>query len=558
MFAVMKRACLLSLLALALPAAAQAATTTVDPAASGTCARGGSCTTIAGAVGVAQAADTIHVKAGSYSEAVTVPSALSGLIVNGDGGAVLGGTLTVAAPGVTVTGLGIINTAGTAPALTASGGNLTVADATVASTVGTALSITGGTGNRVQRASVITSEPAGASDAIKLAPGGLTVDSSIVVGGAKGAAYRVTTAAGSAAATLTLNHDTTTGTGKALILDASGGALPLMTPGSITVAVASSIIHGDSTLTAYPGLPPLVAASTVTATFNHSDATAVTGTDGSAIAGTGNPTPDASLFRSKLHLKPTAPVIDQGGPLAAGESPQDVDGDPRTNGSATDIGADEYTNHPPALTFTVSPSSAETGDTVTVTGHATDPEGADDVIGYSVDWGDGTKRNQTASNVIQHVYAKPGTFTITMAAGDAGGAISNLATQEITLTDGQPPQLQLTTPRDGASVRVGKKPLTVKGVDADDSGVARVELALTKVGSSCKQYTGSRLKSAGCSKYTFLAATLHGNGFKLVTRKGLRIPKGTYEVRARATDAKGNRSSTFDKATRTLVRFKVK
>lgn len=579
MFAAMKRALLLSLLALALPATALAdnTTTTVDPAAGGSCTRAGTCRTIGDAVGVSQDSDVIKVRAGTYAENVTIPSDLTGVTLSGDPGALVTGTgsgtpLTIHGANTTVAGLGAVTAASADPTVVADGGNLTVADSIVYSLSGTALSIPSSFDNKVQRTTIVTIAGADAADGIKLGAAGLVVDSSIVVGGVKGAAYRVTTAAGSADALLTLNHVSTTGAGNGIVLDGAGSLVPAMPVGDITLKVDSSIVHGASTAgssagqTSIPPLPNVQDPNTVTATYTSSDATQMEksgGTGEPSIAGGGNPTADSAVFGKNLRLKAGSPVIDKGGAIVAGESDRDIDGEPRSNGAGTDIGADEFTNHAPVLTLAVTPGEPKTSEIVTATGTATDKEGGDDILGYSVDWGDGTKRDSTASNVIQHVYEKPGTYTVTMVTADKSFAFSEAKTQTVTLTDGTPPQLQVTTPKQGARVSLNpkrRKPrrLEIKGVDADASGIKQIEVALTKVGSKCRQYAGRRFARAACDKYVFLKATLSGNGFRLTTRRGLRVRKGTYEIRARATDLSGNATSTFDKATKTLVRFKVK
>ena len=99
------------------------------------------------------------------------------------------------------------------------------------------------------------------------------------------------------------------------------------------------------------------------------------------------------------------------------------------------------------------------------------------------------------------------------------------------------------------------KAYLIKGVDADESGLASVELAITRIGSKCKQYNGKKLVKAGCTTYTFVKAKLKGSGFSL---KAKRLAKGSYEIRARGTDLKGNATTTFDAAAKTLVKFKVK
>lgn len=514
------------------------------------------------AVDAAAAGDTITVLPASYAEDVSVPSGKDGLKLVFQPGAALAGSLSVASNAVKVGGLVLFRSTGTGPALNAKGG-LALTDSTIFATTDDAASFTGA-GNVIQRSTLLTTAAADGADGVALSAGDLTADSSIVVGGAKGTGFRVTAGEGSGDAALTLNHVTTT---SGLVLEGAG-SVPLLASDDITVKVNASIVHGASTATGDPGTPPLQPANAVSATFTNSDASKLTLAGGATSTGDGTVTADDAIFKagSALRLKFNSAVIDKGGPVASGESATDIDGDPRTNGAATDIGADEFTNAAPELSFAITPDAPKTGQIVTATGTASDKNGADDIIGYAVDWGDG-KKDTTASNVIQHVYDTSGTYTVTMLVADQSFATSAVVSKQITVTDGAPPQLQVTTPKPGAIVKLTRKkkkgakkapkpkPFLIKGVDADESGLSSVELAITRTGSKCKQYTGSRLKRAGCTKYTFVKATLKGTGFSLKAR---RLAKGSYEIRARGTDTKGNATSTFDEATKTLVKFKVR
>ncbi len=545
----MKRVCLLAVAAVLLVPAASQADTTVAAGQK-----------IQPAIDAAAGGTTVTVTAGSYAEDLSVPSGKDGLRLAFQPGATVAGSLAVASAEVTVAGLILFRTAGTDPALTGTGGKLTLTDATVFSTVGTAIS-TSGADNLIQRTTALTSAATDGADGISLTTGGLTVDSSIVVGGAKGTGFRVTTTDGSDDAALTLNHVTTT---SGLVLDGAG-AVPLAAAGDITLKVNGSIVHGASTATGDPNAP--LTGNAVAATYTNSDATKTTLAGGATSTGDGIVTPDADLFKAgtALRLKRDAPVVDKGGALGA-ESDRDIDGEPRTNGATTDIGADEYTNHAPVLAVAITPDPPKTGRVVTATGTATDKNGADDILGYAVDWGDG-KQDTTASNVIQHVYDRSGTYTVTMLVADRSFTTSAVVSKQITVTDGAPPQLQVTTPAGGSAVKLTRKKkkgakrkpkpkaLLVKGVDADESGLTSVELAITRTGSKCKQYTGRKLVKAGCKRYRFVKARLKGNGFSLKVK---RLARGSYEIRARGTDTKGNASTTFDTATKTLVRFKVR
>ncbi len=567
MFADVKRAVLAAVVAaLALPASAFADTTIVDPSSGGSCARGGACKSIGDAAAVSQANDVLTVRRGSYIEDVTVGAALTGLTINASPGSALQGTLTLNAPDVEVDGLTIFAATGSA-AITAAG-KVTLTDVTALSSAGSALTLASGTGSRIQRSTLATAAPAG--DGIKQGPAGLVVDSSVVIGGAQGAAFRVTTTNGSADATLALNHVTTVSARAILLEGPSANELSTTKVGNIALTVASSIIHGPSAATSDPGivvapLPPVRAPNSVTAAFTASDASAFTGADGQTVAGTGGETANDRLFGgSSLRLRFDAPVIDRGDPVMQGESTTDIDGDPRLNGSATDIGADEFTNHAPTLTLSVLPASPRTGEKVTASGKATDPEGASDIKGYATNWGDGSRTDITTHGVVEHVYDKPGTYIVTMISGDQSGALSAAVQQQVTVVDADPPQVRITAPAAGALVRLnsdrGHKRLRIQGVDSDASGVARVEVALTKLGrkNKCKQYAGQAFGRGGCDQFVFLEAVLSGSAFTWRTQKGVVIPKGSYAARVRATDVRGNGTKSFSKAKQTLVKFKVR
>jgi hypothetical protein len=303
----------------------------------------------------------------------------------------------------------------------------------------------------------------------------------------------------------------------------------------------------------------------VTATFASSDASKFIGADGQQVQGTGSPTPNSALFSSPtaMRLKYGAPVIDKGGALAAGESATDIDGDPRVGGAASDIGADEFTNHAPTLTLSVLPEAPHTGQTVTASGRATDREGASDITGFGTDWGDGSARAVTQTGVVEHVYTKPGTYVVRMITRDQSGLFSELAQQTITVADADPPQLRLTSPAAGTTVKLnsnrGHKRLTIAGVATDATGIAGVEVALTKRGKKkqCLQYVGKTFGKGTCDNLVFLPATVTGNAFTLRTQKGVVIPKGSYQARVRGRDTAGNATSKFTKKSKTLVAFKV-
>jgi PKD repeat protein len=83
-------------------------------------------------------------------------------------------------------------------------------------------------------------------------------------------------------------------------------------------------------------------------------------------------------------------------------------------------------NDPPAAAFT--PSC--TGLACTFTDGSTDPDGNDDITGWSWDFGDdATSTEQSPA----HTYAAPGTYTVTLEVTDAAGA-TNSTSDDVTVT----------------------------------------------------------------------------------------------------------------------------
>jgi PKD repeat protein len=86
-----------------------------------------------------------------------------------------------------------------------------------------------------------------------------------------------------------------------------------------------------------------------------------------------------------------------------------------------------------ALAPTVSlsaPASAAVGDSVPVTGSATDPFPGGTVSGYSWTFGDGATAVGASS---EHVYSSPGTYTVTLTVTDSYG-VTGAASQTVTVS----------------------------------------------------------------------------------------------------------------------------
>jgi hypothetical protein len=216
------------LLALLAPAAAQAATFTVDPADGSPCsASDTTCPTIASAVSAAKGGDTVHILKGTYGEAVDVATGKDGLTIEGTGlgevkisGSGTGDVVTIASKDVTLKGVTVdvpgngksavaanatgaklvavvlqrsnastenvavvsVPDAGTAslegafviqnagaagtPAIRSTGAGLSLADTVVVSSTGPAVQIEGGEQNLIARSTLAATEPA--SDAVRV------------------------------------------------------------------------------------------------------------------------------------------------------------------------------------------------------------------------------------------------------------------------------------------------------------------------------------------------------------------------------------------------------
>jgi PKD repeat protein len=651
-------------LALLAPAAAQAATYTVDPADSNSGCTGTdtTCPSIGQALQAAKAADTIKILKGTYAEAVNVAAGKDGLKLEGAGlgdvkitgsgttdvisiaskdvalsgvtvdvptnaqsavaVAETGAKLTAVVlqrsasstenvPVVDITDAGaaaiasafIVQGAGSAgtPAVRSTGaGGVTVADTLIVNSVGPGVVVEGGEGNSIVRSTIASTEPA--SDAVQVLSNDagarkLTLDSSIMIGGANAAgllARSSTAAAGDIA--LQVRHVTIAGSASGIVLDASGASRTVLQGGAIgniDADVFSSIVHGVSSAKRHaPTIPGISGtANTASLTFANSDAPPAGEGNGTVEMGGASNTEDAKLFAPKsLKLRADAPVIDKGGALQAGESVTDVDGNPRTVGAASDIGADEYVNQPPKALFGITNKNPRQGEAIGFVSGSTDPEqgAGGGITEYRWDFGDGQKETTKVGGVA-HTYTQVGTYNATLQVVDTQGLVSEVTpAQQVVVKDGVPPGVAIAAPVEGAKLNLkstyllgAKRPkplqLTVLGAVGDASGVESVEVALyiTKrdkvkkakkkkrasksAVAQCEFYSGRLFtKKKDCTKETWVKATLVPGGWTLKTRKGLRLPAGRYTVKVRARDKSGLLTTEFTTKAKTLVNFRVR
>lgn len=137
-----------------------------------------------------------------------------------------------------------------------------------------------------------------------------------------------------------------------------------------------------------------------------------------------------------LHLLPTAVMaIDQGMPAANADS--DWDGEARPNGGAFDIGADEQvvaaSNQPPTVAF-AGPSSLSmgSGDRLTLTAVANDPDGTVTSVAFYVDQ-KLVVSDATAPFSMTWKPTKAGTYHAVAVATDNVGAVTTSSAVTITV-----------------------------------------------------------------------------------------------------------------------------
>ncbi|MEJ7824875.1 MAG: hypothetical protein WKF48_05575 [Solirubrobacteraceae bacterium] len=327
-------------LAVALPAAANAKSITVNPA-DGACGADNTCSTLVQAAAIAVPGDVVTVANGIYASAEFTAG---GVTVVGSPSFAVDGTLTFSGAdgGVSKLQKAIISQQnGTNPGVAVGGGaGLEISDSAVLSVNGHGALFTAGTANKIVR-SVIASGGQTTAGVRTTSNGSgdksLLVESSILTGG--GAGLDVNTSGSSAGdVDVTLRHVTAAGS-NGLVLDASNAAVLLSgAVGDISADVTDSIVVNGTVSKESPaladGLLGLIPGNTVTSTYTRS------------LNGGFNPdTVFVNPSRRNYRLKAGSPAINAGG-FTPGESTTDIDGEDRS-AAPTDQGGDEYNPAPP-------------------------------------------------------------------------------------------------------------------------------------------------------------------------------------------------------------------
>jgi len=496
-----------ALLALALPAGAGAATITVSPGQK-----------IQEAVNAASPGDTIEIRAGVYTENVTVNKKLT---LAADAGAILAGAASGTRPALAFT-----NSDGT-----------TITGLTVLNTVGDAVSLGGGA-TLIQRAQLITTaKGAGALVADSGPPTSnqaktVTIDSTILVGPKSISSAYASPTVGGPGVTIAARHVTAIGN---VVADASGSQPGLLVTASqpLAVSFADSIVRG-ARVTA-----PGAAGATIAA-----DPARNSVADTAADAGELFVRPAGFNYR----LRADAAVIDRG-QITSGESATDVDGQERTLGPASDYGADEFANRAPSATLTA-PATVRQGlpAAFDASGSA-DPDAAigGGIVSYTWNFGDGTTEETTVPTV-RHTFAERRAYSVTVTVTDRNGATATSSAAAFTVLDGTGPKVTVGQP--AAKQRIPRKTksgkrrkITFFGTAQDDTAMGTVYVTLRPVASRngvCRWYDGKRRLIAGsCTTPTVLTAKLTGTSWRLAIPASAKLPAGPYRLDAIAADASG-------------------
>ncbi len=539
--------------ALAAPAAARAATFTV---ATGAGACGGAdtaCGTIAAAAGAAGAGDAVQIAPGAYTESAAF--AAGNVTVTGSTespGVVVNGTLTFSGGGApsVLQKLIVAAPAGGGPAVAASGAGVAVRDAVLLSTDGPGLSIAGGGGNELIRSSVLAAAAGatGVDIALGTAGAGLTIDSSIISGGASGIGLAVRTGVGTllsaGAASIAARHVTVAGAATAISLDSSGASGLLSSQGNITMTATDAIVQGATPTKASAGLlAPVVPPNMATLALTRTDRT--TAADALFV----NPA------RRNYHLRADAPVIDKG-QITAGESTTDVDGQPRTAGASSDLGADEFGNTAPTAAIAVKTPTPRASIPVTFDGSGSVDREAGlggGIAEYRWSFGDGTSET-TAVPTVDHIYGGAGAVVAQLVVVDRQGAASEPATTPVALAPGSAPAVVITRPKPRATIALlakrrkghkqrGRATISFTGTAKAVAGVKNVILTIQKVTGTKKTCTWLDKKrglvKAPCAQPVLVNAKLKSGKWTYTVARSIKLVKGRYRMSAYGIDTGG-------------------
>jgi hypothetical protein len=105
---------------------------------------------------------------------------------------------------------------------------------------------------------------------------------------------------------------------------------------------------------------------------------------------------------------------------------------PETDEGNNDVSRSFTVNFAPTARITAN-ATAHAGQAVTISGaNSTDPDG--DAMTYYFDFGDGQSTGWTANSTVEHLYAAPGLYNVSIRAKDSTGQESSAATLQVNIT----------------------------------------------------------------------------------------------------------------------------
>jgi hypothetical protein len=558
------------------PAAASAATYTVK-AGDGACGGGDlACGGLVEAAAAAAAGDLFNVSAGTYPAATFTTG---GVTISGGPGVSIDGTMQFSGDTggpAKLARVAVTQPSAAGPAILVTGAaGAQIEDAVAFSKDGHGIFISAGTANTIVRTLAVTGGAATSAVRVESASGtpakALTIESTILIGGASGLGVFTSNAEIEAAAgdvAITAHHITAAGSSNGVTLDATGAKRLIGSAGNIAMTMSDSITLANAVRN-YTGVINTGLGSN-TATL---DATR------SLLEGD-----KAALFADaparNFRLRPGSPAIGQGG-FTPGESTTDIDGESRA-GAPTDLGADEFNNAAPIAKLAVRTAPPRANQPVAFDASASSDREAGyggGIVTYQWRFSDGTTQSTTGPT-LTHVFPKEGAASATLVVVDTAGAASAPATVALALINGTPPTVAIAKPKNkqrirqfttttttqtiGGTKRTTRKRARTKivfgGLARDDNGVSQVILTLEKLATTSSSRAKANAKCnwfdprkgitrKSCTSPVLIHATLKKNSssgeWSYTVKRNL--GRGTYRLTALGVDktgAAGNAAGT--------------
>ena len=176
--------------------------------------------------------------------------------------------------------------------------------------------------------------------------------------------------------------------------------------------------------------------------------------DGNNVTFTAGPMPQGSTLNGNTGELFWTPDYDQAGDYALAVTATD-DGDPQLSGTGTIVITVLNVNRPPTIdTFQASPSVLKTGQRVTFSVTAHDPDGDATIAGYDWDFeGNGTWSPQGTTGTVVYHYQVNGNYSARVRVVDDGG-LTAVATTPVTVKPAAPDLLQTQVMKTGSTMGI--------------------------------------------------------------------------------------------------------